>query len=468
MELIFAGATGTVTGSKFLLRSNGTKVLIDCGLYQGYKYLRQRNRAPFPFEQDELDGVILTHAHIDHSGYLPKLVKDGFDGPIFCTEATNELCEIMLPDSGRLQEEDAKYANKEGFSSHEPAKPLYTEEMAHRTLEHFEPRPYEQNFSPVGNLSVEFSQAGHILGASLAEITAEGKKILFTGDLGRPEAPLMKKPVTGQATDFLVMESTYGNRQHQNLDPREKLAELINKTVKRDGTVLIPSFAVGRAQILGYFLQQLISEEKIPDLPIYLDSPMAVSVTKVFNEHSELHRLDEEECRALDAAITYTNSVEESKSINRNPDPKIIISASGMATGGRVLHHLKVYGPQHENLVLFVGYQAPGTRGAKMLGGANSVKIHGDYIPIEAQVKRLENLSAHADYNEMMDWLKNFKEEPATTFLVHGEPDAADALRLLIEDELDWQCHMPEHLEKASLDPESPEFLKPGVPKIHV
>ncbi len=468
MEIIFAGATGTVTGSKFLVRESGNRLLVDCGLFQGYKHLRQRNWTPLPFEAGELDGVVLTHAHIDHSGYLPRLIKEGFDGPIYCTEATQELCEIMLPDSGRIQEEDAKYANKKGFTSHSPARPLYTEEMAHKALEHFQPRPYKQNFQAAQGLQVNFSQAGHILGAALAKISNQDTEILFSGDLGRPEAPLMKPPATEETPDFLVLESTYGNRSHEDCDPQQRLAGIINQTVKRDGTVLIPSFAVGRAQIISYFLQQLMEEEKIPDLPVYLDSPMAVSVTKVFNQHSALHRLDKEGCAALSEAITFTNSVEESKAINKNPNPKIVISASGMATGGRVLHHLKVYGPKEKNLVLFVGYQAPGTRGSKMLNGANSVKIHGDYIPIHAKIDRLNNLSAHSDYNEILEWLNELNSAPETTLLVHGTEESSDSLRLLIEDELGWQCHVPEYLEKARINKDEVEFIKPGVPKIHV
>ncbi len=467
MEILFIGAAETVTGSKFLVKANGSKVLVDCGLYQGYKHLRRRNWAPLPFEVEDLDAVLLTHAHIDHSGYLPRLIKQGYEGPIYCTPATERLCQILLPDSGRIQQEDANFANKKGFSSHDPAQPLYTEDDAHEVLKLFEPQAYKTSFD-AGGIKATYAEAGHILGAALLEVNDGEENLLFSGDLGRLEDPLMNPPeMSIEPPDYLVMESTYGNRQHGSTDPKEQLKKLINQTVERGGTVLIPSFAVGRAQTLSYFLQQLMEEEAIPEVPVYLDSPMAVRVSKIFNSNPELHRLNADECTDLDAAITYTNSVEQSKAINRRTDPCVIISASGMATGGRVLHHLKVYGPDERNLILFAGYQAPGTRGDKIMSGAKAVKIHGGYVPIRARVNMLENLSAHADYNEMLEWMEKLGGQPDMTFLVHGSPESTDAFRLRIEDKLGWDCRVPEYLGRAQLSNGEVNYITPAVPRIH-
>ncbi len=468
MEITFAGATGTVTGSKFLLRSNSQTVLLDCGLYQGYKHLRRRNWAELPFEIDSIDAVVLSHAHIDHSGYLPRLVKSGYTGPIYCTESTLHLCNILLPDSGRIQEEDANYANKKGFSIHDPARPLYSEDDARKALTQFKSCQFNQTIELTKDFRVNFRPAGHIIGAAMTEITDGTNQLLFSGDLGRPDDPLLYPPENQLNPDLLILESTYGNRLHSPVDPQQKLGELVNQTVENNGTVLIPSFAVGRAQVLAFFLHRLKESGTIPDLPIYMDSPMAARATKIFNQNPALHRLDEATCRALDETITFTNSVEQSKQINRQTGPKIIISASGMATGGRVLHHLKVYAPHKENLILFVGYQAPGTRGAKILAGNPSVKIHGYYSPMRARIEKLDNISAHADHQEIIAWLETFKAAPEKTYLVHGSPDSLDRFRLKIEDKLGWDCQVPEYLGKVTLDNQQASYRPPEIPRIHV
>ncbi|MGM0380977.1 MAG: MBL fold metallo-hydrolase RNA specificity domain-containing protein [bacterium] len=468
MEITFLGATNTVTGSKFLIKHNSSRLLVDCGLYQGYKHLRLRNRAPLPFEPEKLDAVLLTHAHIDHSGYLPLLVKKGFEGPIYSTEATNDLCEILLPDSGKIHEEDAAYANKKGFSKHKPAKPLYTEKDALNSLKQFKSLPYEEKFTPVENLTAQFLQAGHILGASLIRLDGAETSLLFSGDLGRLEDPLMLPPESGHQVDYLVMESTYGTRTHEDIPPEQALARVIKQTTKRDGTTLIPAFAVGRSQVLLYYLQQLMAAGEIPELPVYLDSPMAVKVTDIFSSSTPIQRMKPEQYQKINEMVTYVSSVADSKKLNDKEGPMIIVSASGMASGGRVLHHLKQYAPQEKNTVLFAGYQAGGTRGSKMLNGAEAVKIHGQYIPVRCEVDFLDNLSAHADKEELLNWLKTFPEKPDTTFIVHGEPKSTDSMRMALENKLDWKARVPEYLEKARLEPGNPEFIKPAIPNVHV
>jgi metallo-beta-lactamase family protein len=468
MKITFLGATETVTGSKFLVASNTDRIMVDCGLFQGYKHLRRRNRRPLPFDPSMLDAVVLTHAHIDHSGYLPLLAKNGFSGPVYCTKTTHHLCEILLPDSGRIHEEDAAYANKKGFSSHKPAKPLYTEEDALNVLTQFTPVEYGQSVGLGEKLNARFMQAGHILGASLIQLNDGESKLLFSGDLGRPNDPLMHAPETGQDSDFLILESTYGKRKHGEQNAQEELAEVVNRTVNRGGLVLIPSFAVGRAQLLLYHLQQLMEKEQIPEIPVFLDSPMAVKVTDIFYKSTHIHRLEPEECEKINKMVTFTSSVEESKAINRQSGPRIIVSASGMATGGRVLHHLKHYAGNEQNTILFAGYQAGGTRGAKMLAGVSRIKIHGRHVPVRAEVTELENLSAHADYQEILDWLKKFKSEPEMTFLVHGSPESADNMRLLISDHLGWDCRVAEYKSRAELKPGESQFYRPEIPETHV
>ncbi len=457
MELTFLGATGTVTGSKYLLNcetDNGSfkRILIDCGLFQGLKQLRLKNWAKLPINPSDVDAVVLTHAHIDHSGYLPLFVKNGFSGKVYCTEATRDLCEVLLLDSAYLQEEEAKYANKGGFSKHNPALPLYTQEDAQIALTHLTPVDCEQDIDLGDGLTLRLSPSGHILGSAFVRIHNHKTSILFSGDIGRPNDILMKAPVRIKQADYLVLESTYGNRLHEQSDPKIKLAEIINQTVQRKGVVIIPVFAVGRAQELLYYIHLLKSSGAIANnIPVYLNSPMAVDATAIFNHYHGEHRLTPEQSHALCHTAHMVNSVEESKRLNETKEPVIILSASGMASGGRVVHHLKAFAPDPKNTVLFVGFQAAGTRGAAMLDGVESIKIHGEYVPVRANVEYLPNLSAHADYAEIIAWLGGFESMPKTTFITHGEPVAADAMRLHIEEQLHWQVVVPDYLETVHL-----------------
>ncbi len=450
--ITFLGAVGTVTGSKYLLEAGGWRILVDCGLFQGFKQLRLRNWAPPPFDPASIDAVILTHAHLDHSGYLPLLVRNGFKGPVYATSGTRDLCSILLPDSGHLQERDAEFANRHGFSKHKPAKPLYTQKDAETALERLKPVPFEQDLDLGKALNIRFLPAGHILGAALIEIKIAGTKILFSGDLGRYGSPIMLDPAKVRQADYLVVESTYGDRLHEDADPEARIAEVINRTVKRGGTVLIPAFAVGRAQSLMFHLNRLKTDKRIPDLPIFLDSPMAIDASEIFCSHTGEHRLTDAECRAACQVATYVRETDASKALDANPMPKVIISASGMATGGRIVHHLKYYAPDARNTVLFTGFQAGGTRGAAMVRGVKSVKIHGAYVPINAEVDNLHMLSAHADANEIMTWLGQFETPPCRTFITHGEPNASDALRQKIEENLGWACDVPAYRDQVELD----------------
>lgn len=451
MELTFLGATGTVTGSKYLVNSGSKKILVDCGLFQGYKQLRLRNRAPLPVPPGEIDAVVLSHAHLDHSGYLPLLIKNGFKGKVYCSEAARDLCAILLPDSGHLQEEEARYANKRGYSKHTPALPLYTLEDAERAMQAFSPIPFETDIALGESLSARLIPNGHILGSGCVRLEDTHTSLLFSGDLGRPNDLIMHAPEMVRQADYLVMESTYGNRRHDPADPQIKLAEIIHRTVERGGTILIPSFAVGRAQTLLYYIHLLKATRAIPDIPVFLNSPMAADATRIFHKHRGEHRLSDAQCDAMCRAAHIINSVEESRALNERKDPMIIISASGMATGGRVLHHLKVLAPDARNTILFAGFQAGGTRGAAMLNGAEAIKIHGEYVPLRAEVAALDNLSAHADYEEIIEWLKHFRAPPRQTFITHGEPAAADALRHHIEEQLHWNARAPDYLEKVVL-----------------
>jgi len=452
MELTFLGATGTVTGSKYLLKSGDRQILIDCGLFQGLKQLRLRNWAKLPVNPAKIDAVVLTHAHIDHSGYLPVLVKNGFSGKVYCSEGTADLCKIMLPDSAHLQEEEAEYANRRGFSKHHPALPLYTKEDAENALSLLTPIRFEQEVDLGDGLTLRLSPNGHILGSAFVRIHNKKTSVLFSGDIGRANDILMRPPVRIKQADYLLIESTYGNRLHQNNDPKVKLAAIINKTVKRKGVVVIPVFAVGRAQELLYYIHLLKATGEIAaDTPVYLNSPMAVDATEIFNLYHDEHRLSADQCTALFSTAHVVNSIEQSKALNEAKGPMIILSASGMASGGRVVHHLKAFATNANNTILFVGFQAAGTRGAAMLDGAESIKIHGEYIPVRAHVELISNLSAHADYAEILDWLAGFESAPKKTFIVHGEPVAADAMRRHIEEKLHWQVVVPEYLQTVEL-----------------
>ncbi len=451
MRITFLGATGTVTGSKYLLTVDGKKILVDCGLFQGFKQLRLKNREPLPIAPKDIDAVLLTHAHLDHSGYLPLLIKNGFSGPIYATSATRDLCGILLPDSGYLQEEEARYANRKGYSKHTTALALYTQEDAERALQNFKTVSFGKELTLFNKIHATFLPAGHLLGASLIRLRGEKTTIGFSGDLGRPADVVMNAPAAMDAVDYLVCESTYGNRHHEETDPAVALAGIIKRTHARDGIVLIPSFAVGRAQTVLYLIHRLKQEGAIPDIPVYLNSPMAVNATSLFCKYHEEHRLTAAQCAETFAGVRFVNSVEDSKDLNNQKGPMIIISASGMATGGRVIHHLKAFAPDPRNTILFVGYQAGGTRGEALLKGADSIKIHGTYHPVHAEVRVLNNLSAHADYKEILGWLKTFPSPPKRTFITHGEPAGANAMRLHIEEQLKWKVQVPEFKEEALL-----------------
>lgn len=451
MQLIFMGATGTVTGSKYLLASDSKKILIDCGLFQGYKELRLRNWDALPIDSRKIDAVILTHAHIDHSGYIPILVKNGFSGKIYCSSATRDLCELLLRDSGHLQEEEARFANEQGYSKHHPALPLYTQEEAQRSLRYFHPVNFGVENQLDGDLSFELTHSGHILGSSFIRIKHHNRTLLFSGDLGRPHDLVMNPPAIAQSTDYLVLESTYGNRLHEAINPIDQLGEVITKTAKRGGSVIIPAFAVGRVQSILYFIYQLKKANQIPDIPVFLDSPMSVSATEIFCHYTSEHKLSKQQCFDICAGVTYVTTVEESKAIDNYQYPIIIISASGMATGGRVLHHIKRFAADYRNTILFTGYQAGGTRGARMVKGESEIKIHGQMFPIRAEVIELSNTSAHADYQEILAWLKKFTKPPVKVFITHGEPEAAQSLQNIIEKELGWECDIPVYLQMENL-----------------
>ncbi len=452
MKLSFLGAAETVTGSRFLLDTEHSRLLVDCGLFQGLKKLRERNRLAFPVPPSSIHAILLTHAHIDHSGYIPALVKHGFKGKIYCSEATLDLCNILLPDAGHLQEEEAEYANRHGFSKHKPALPLYTEIEARASLKLFSPVAFDTEFGPATGLTARFVANGHILGSGAVYISDGRIKLAFSGDVGRPNDPVMRAPEPVEACDYMVIESTYGDRRHSPQATDQVLADTILTAASKGGNIIIPTFAVGRAQSMLFLLQQLTRDGKIPRLPIYLDSPMAIDATELLRKHQKLHRLSVEECRLLCEMVTFTRSVEESKAIASLQHPKIILSASGMLTGGRILHHLKQYLPNQKNVIVFVGYQAAGTRGAAMLAGADSVKIHGEYFPVKAKLINLDGLSAHADYAELGDWLSTLTVAPKKTFIVHGEPQAQDAFRVYLQDRLHWSAQIPAHEDSVNLD----------------
>src|SRR5437667_1963896 len=466
MKLTFLGATQTVTGSKFLLENKDVRVLIDCGLFQGMKELRLRNWEGPPVDPASVDMIILTHAHIDHTGYLPRFVAQGFKGPVYATPATVDLARILLPDAGHLQEEEAKYRNKHQLSKHKPALPLYTIENAMAALELLRPVKYGETMALSSSLGFDLVPAGHILGSSFVRFR-EGsgetqKTILFTGDIGRYGQPIIFDPTTVDAADYLILESTYGNRLHADKNGKsgkDQLRDVVVSTAKRGGTIVIPSFAIGRAQELLYILRELENEKQIPVLPVYVDSPVAVDAVEIFRKHVEEHDLEMAELEAAGGnplytqRVHFTRSVEESKAINDHRFPSIIISANGMATGGRILHHLIQRLPDERNSVVFVGFQAFGTRGRLISEGARQIRIFGVDYPVRASVHVIDSFSAHGDYREILRWLAGFKRAPRTTFLVHGEPVAAAAMKdHIVVSHKGWGVEIPAYRQTFEIN----------------
>ncbi len=458
----FLGAARTVTGSKFVLEVAGSRVMIDCGLFQGEKELRERNWNRLPLNPESINWVLLTHAHIDHTGYLPRLVRDGFNGAVYATEATAALLHIMLPDSAKLQEEEADYANRKGYSKHKPALPLYTEADARSALKLIRGVAYNQDVRLNKFLHAQFVSVGHILGSSYVEVTVseperEPIKIIFSGDVGRYDEPVLNDPSPADEADYLLIESTYGDRKHEDSDPKTRLAEIINAAAAHNGKVIIPAFAVGRTQLLVYYLRELEEEGRIPVLPVFVDSPMGANATRLYTKHIEDHDSDMTEIvrAGRNPLATHIFSLVSgrrgSKGLNDIKGSAIIISASGMATGGRVLHHLARYLPDPASAVVFVGYQAAGTRGRRLQDGEKEIKIHGQMVPVNAHIESIGSLSAHADADELLRWLGNFKRPPKTTFIVHGEPHSAEALGNRITKELGWSTLVPDYLEKIEL-----------------
>lgn len=429
MKITFLGGTGTVTGSKYFVETSSTKILVDCGLYQGYKWLRARNREPLPLDLKSIDAIILTHAHLDHSGFIPALYKQGYRGPVYTHEATVSLCSILLPDSGHIQEDDAKFYGKHKISRHENPEALYDKETAEKSMSLFKGVKFHQHFN-VGDIDIVLQSAGHILGAASIILEAEGKRVGFSGDVGRPNDNIMYPPEPLPALDLLMLESTYGNRLHEKDDPLDLLAEVVNSTAKKGGVLLIPSFAVGRTEAIQHMLAILMQQDRIPKLPVYLDSPMAISVFDIYCKHAELNRLSKEQCYDMSNLVQFTRKVDESKALSELVMPHIIIAGSGMATGGRILHHLKRLISDYRTTVLFTGYLAGGTRGAKMIAGNDTVKIHGKWLPVKARIEVLHGLSGHGDYEDITQWLQSSKLSKKTKIrLVHGEPEASEAMR---------------------------------------
>jgi len=456
-ELTFLGAARTVTGSKYLLEVDGTRVLFDCGLFQGLKELRLRNWDDFPVKASSIHAVVLTHAHLDHVGYLPRLVTQGFKGRAFCTSGTADLCRVVLPDAGRIQEEDARQANRHGYSKHTPALPLYTEVDAHRAITHLQPVGYEREFEVAPGVTVEFIPAGHLLGSAFVLVTlASGKRLLFGGDLGRYGRPVLPDPSPARQADIALVESTYGDRDHEVDDEGRGLAEVIRRTADRGGKLIIPSFAIGRVEELLYWIRKLEEDRTIPELPVFVDSPMAAEALKFYSARtSELDddiRPGVKQMRAFATArFQVVASPQQSKELTASRKPAIVLSSSGMATGGRVLHHMAAALPNPRNTILFVGFQAAGTRGRKLVEGATDIKIHGEIVPVHAEVTKIDSMSAHADRGEILRWLRTFPAPPDQLFLVHGEPEPMDALKATITSQLGWGVETPAHLDRVTL-----------------
>ena len=458
--LTFLGAAGTVTGSQYLLECDRHRLLVDCGMFQGLKSLRVRNWARLPVHPASVTSVVLTHAHLDHSGLLPRLVANGFGGRIFCTAGTKDLCSLVLPDAARLQEEDARRANRGRYSKHTPALPLFTENDAIAALGRLQPFGFNRSMPVSPELEAEMISAGHLLGSAYVRLhrrDGSGATVLFGGDLGRYDRPILPDPSPGVACDVLLLESTYGDRVHPPDDGGAELARIVNETVERKGKVIVPAFAIGRVEEVLYWLKKLENEGRVPVLPVYVDSPMAVRAMQYYRDHAA--ELDPdvrpgrgELCAFCTARLVPVESNRESQDVVDRRGPAIVISASGMATGGRVLNHLAAGLPDPRNAIVFVGFQAAGTRGRQLIEGVPQVKMFGQYIPVQARIEKLNALSAHADANEILRWLRTFPKAPDITYLVHGEPPAQVALKTRIERELGWKVRIPEYGEKVGVD----------------
>jgi len=471
MQLTFLGATMEVTGSSHLLETGGRKVLIDCGMFQGSKIVSAMNHKPFAFAVSDLDCVLLTHAHIDHSGLLPRLCKAGFKGPIYATQGTIDLCSIMLPDSAYIQEFEAENANRKGKRmGRAMVEPLYTVDDATECLKQFRPVEYETEFSIGDGIHVHFHDAGHILGSSMLEVHAlesgTETQFLFSGDLGRPNQPILKDPSYIKTADYVIMESTYGNRDHADIDWETRLAEIINETVKRKGNIIIPAFAVGRTQVILYYLSRLFQAGRIPDVPVIIDSPLAIAATGIFRRDTQYYDKEARDILQKEAQgplempqLRFSRTSEESKALNFLETPAIIISASGMADAGRILHHLKHNLWRPECSVLFVGFQAEGSLGRRLVEGSKKVRIMGEEIGVRAQIYNLDGLSAHADRDDILDWLSHFTQKPANIFLVHGEVESAEALSRLISEKLAIPSYIPQYGDAASFKGRSWEII---------
>ncbi|MHA6345890.1 MBL fold metallo-hydrolase [Roseivivax sp. CAU 1761] len=444
------GAADTVTGSRYLLEAEGRRVLIDCGLFQGYKKLRSRNWQPFPASPSTIHDVLLTHAHLDHCGYIPRLVAEGYSRQIHCTHATRDLSELILKDSAFLNEQDAERSNRYGYTKHKPAKPLYTVREAEDSISMFHPTTFG-DVHRMGPLEFQFIRAGHILGAASLKIWYGDRSIVFSGDIGRRDDYTLADPETFDNADYVVIESTYGNRHHGPPNALETLEAVIQRTTARGGSVIIPSFAVGRTQQLLYLLSELDRKGRLPRVPVYLDSPMAINASDIYCAHPDDHRLGKHGCREAFGIARYVHTTTESKGITETKFPKIIIAGSGMATGGRVLHHLKACLPDHRCTVILAGFQAGGTRGAKLAAGADQIKIHGMSFDVNAEIVQLDQLSAHADQFGLLDWFSQFKERPREVFVTHGEADAADALRLALAEKFDVKATVSDHMETHNI-----------------
>ncbi len=446
VTITFLGGASTVTGSKYLVQHDGKRLLVDCGLFQGYKQLRLRNWNPLPVPPDQIHAVLLTHAHLDHSGYLPLLAKEGFSGHVYASRGTRDLCRILWPDSGHIQEEDAAFANRHGFSKHAPALPLYTRQDALNALHLLKAVEFDKTINLMPGWKASYSSAGHILGASSILLEVAGRRILFSGDLGRPDDLVMSPPDDAPQADTVLIESTYGDSIHPKEDIPAELAPALQRVAKRGGVAVVPVFAVGRAQALLHAIHLLKMKGELPtSLPVFLDSPMAVHTTHLFEDHPGEHRLSHQDTRALTRNATMVNSTDESKALASRHGPMVILSASGMATGGRVLHHLAHYAGNHRNMIILTGYQAPGTRGATLASGAKTVRIHGRDVEVNAEVVQLVSASAHADANQLLGWLRTMPQPPDQVYVVHGDAGPADMLRSRIKHELGWRAIVPEH-----------------------